>query len=37
MKNDIYNSEKSVLDLGDRIGRNINRFARNMDTKNTFK
>jgi hypothetical protein len=37
MKKEIYVGEKNINDLADRIGRNVNRFARNIDSINTFK
>jgi hypothetical protein len=37
MKHDIYNNEKNLGDLADRLGRNRNNFKRMQEETNTFK
>jgi hypothetical protein len=31
MKNNLYNKDKNINDLADRIGRNKNNYSRDMD------
>lgn len=37
MKKELYNSEKNINDLGDRVGRNKNYYSRIGEDSNTFK